>query len=845
MGAVDFFHKQFVTKAQSYGDLLRHDKVISDGVILGKGGELMASFRYRGQDTQCASIEELQQIALRVNSAVKKLGSGWMWHSTSSRIESADYPEGGAFPDEVTRAIENERRAQYRAEGMHFENDYVLTITYLPPLLLQNKIRDFVFDKPNSEKSNVAIAKKELDYFIKVASEVASELSTDLGGMEPLLAEWDYDPRTRRNERFDEQVSFFLWCATGLRQRVRLPAREPAVGLDVIIGSQPFSAGARPMVGKKYVRTISIETPPEEGTEVGMLDMLNQLPVAYRWTTRWIARDPQSAKAEVDKTASKWRQKIRGLVDQITGRENGKVDADALKMANDAETAITDINSGDVSYGHYTSTIVLMDESETRLEAAVVYICKVLRYASFIVRDEYINTVEAFLGSIPGHGYENVRRPLLHSLNLAHLLPLSSVWQGQEGNPCSFYKKYYGKDELPPPLFYGAASGGTPFRVVLHNGDLGHTLVVGPPGAGKSTVLGLMAVQQFRYPDTKVFCFEIGESMFVACEAAHGSHFNFMSDDETKKIGMCPFARVDKTGERAWAATYLETILTINGVIVTKEMRKEIGRSLDLLATRPTNMRSFTDLKMLVQDNDIRSILELYENQYAGGMLNHREDSISLSRFTVFEMEQLMEAGPLHVAPVLLYLFRAIERQLDGSPVMIILDEAWKMFEHALFAEVIRKWLKVLRKANALVVFATQELDDLNRSKIKSTLYSACQTRILLPNPTAVSDDGLKTYGDLGLTRREIELIAYATPKRDYFFTSPAGRRLFQLELGPVALAFVATSGKSDRTLARKLQSMYKENWVGEWLREKGVNPAVLGGKWAANDAGGSGRAAA
>jgi type IV secretion system protein VirB4 len=167
---------------------------------------------------------------------------------------------------------------------------------------------------------------------------------------------------------------------------------------------------------------------------------------------------------------------------------------------------------------------------------------------------------------------------------------------------------------------------------------------------------------------------------------------------------------------------------------------------------------------------------------------------------------------------------------------MIILDEAWLMLDHPLFQEKIKEWLKVLRKANAHVVFATQELEDLNKSAIKSTLYSACLTRILLPNPEAVSEDGQKVYRDLGLTKREIELLAYGRKKQDYFFMSPAGRRMFQLELGPVTLAFVATSGKDDRVLARKLQGMFKGNWVGEWLREKGVSPAVLGGKWAAGN---------
>ncbi len=831
---VDFFAKEFATKLRAYGDLLRYESLIANGVVLGKGGELIASFRYRGQDLDCASEQERYQIAMRVNKAVKKLGTGWMWHVTSTRTESSDYPKNSAFPDAVSRAVEDERRAQYEAEGNHYENDYILTFTYLPPVLIKGRVREMLYETDKSaDKSNAAMGQKEIKLFIRIVGDIVNELSTDLGGMVPMTARWEYDQRTRRKERFDEQLAFFLWCATGVRQRVRLPANRAAVGLDAIIGSQPFFGGVRPRVGNKHIRVVAIETPPDEGTEVGMLDMLNSLPVAHRWTTRWIARDSQAAKKVINDARSKWRQKIRGLVDQVLGRTSGQVDQDAVNMANETEEALTDLSSGTVSYGHFTSTIVLMDEDEAKLEHNVKGLLKVLQHSGFVVRDEGVNAIEAFLGSLPGHGYENVRRPLLHSVNLAHLVPLSSVWQGPEGNSCAFYKKLYPTGEIVPPLFYGAASGGTPFRVVLHYGDVGHTLVIGPTGNGKSVILGLMALQHFRYPNAKVFAFEKGESMFVACDAAGGDHYAFMSETEKKTIGLCPFARVDRAGERAWACDYVETLCALNKVEVTLGLRKEISQAMELLATRPAHMRSITDLCGLVQSPDVRAVLELYEKELADGMLNAREDSISLSRFTVFEMEQLMELGDRHVVPVLLYLFRAVERALDGSPVITILDEAWLMLSHPLFQEQIAKWLKVLRKANAYVVFATQELEDLNKSPIKSTIYSACKTRILLPNPQAMTEDGAATYKELGISSRERELLTFARPKRDYFFTSPEGKRMFQLELGRVALSFVATSGKDDKALARQLKAIHGENWVAEWLREKGVNPKVLGGRWA------------
>lgn len=828
---VDFFAKEFKNKRKGLADLLRHDMCIENGIILGKGGELIASFQFAGQDLQCAAIQELDHISMRVNAAVKKFGTGWMWHVTSSRRSCEDYIEGGSFGDPVSNAIEAERRLQYQKEGTHFENDYVLSITYLPPIAAQGKVRSMVFEKAEgADTSSAAHGRKELEYFKKRVKDLVGELSADLGGIKPMLASWEYDPRSRKHVLVDPQISFLLWCVTGIRQKIRLPETVGAVGIDALIGSQPFSGGIRPKVGRNFIRAIAIESPPEQGTEVGILDMLNSVSVEYRWTTRWIARDSQEAKSILEDTRRKWRQKIRGFVSSVTGKQTGVVNEDAVRMAAETEAAMTDIDAGTTAYGHFNSTIILMHHNQAELDANVVQLEKALRHSHFVVRDEDVNCIEAFLGSLPGHGYENVKRPLLHSLNLAHLLPLSSVWQGQDSHPCSFYQKMYKADETVPPLFYGSAQGGTPFRVVLHNDDVGHTLVVGPTGAGKSVLLGLMAMQHFRYPNAKVFVFEKGESMFVGCEAAGGDHYAFLDDDDAKatKIGLCPFARVHRVGERIWAAEYVESLLRINGVDVNPDISKEILDAMKLLGTRPVHMRSFTELATLVQSESVRQILSLYETQFAGGMLNAKEDSISMSRFTVFEMEYLMAMGEKHVIPVLLYLFRAVERSLDGSPVMIILDEAWLMLQHELFQEKIKEWLKVLRKQNAHVIFATQELEDLADSPIKSTIYQACKTRILLPNPMALSDDGIKMYKELGLTLREVQLLSLAQNKRDYFFSSPAGRRMFQLELGPVALSFVATSGKEDRTEAKRMRAMHGDKWVHQWVLDRGINPEIL-----------------
>lgn len=830
---VDFFHKEFRTKRAGFPDLLRYQSLtgMRSGVVLGKGGELMATYKYRGPDMQCASVADLNVLRMKVSGMIKKLAGGWMLHSTTLRKESVKYGGKDAFPDPVTRAIENERRKQYQSEGSHYENEYYLTFTYLPDVVLKGKVKEFAYESEDKDRGDPEkLAAKSLEYFERQMLEYVGTLESSLAiKLERLRARRVLDPITHRRIWLDEQLSYFHECLTGIKQPIRLPAVARPVGIDTILGSYPFLTGIRPRLNGMNIRVVAIESPPDEGTVFGMLEILNKLGVEFRWTTRWISRDPEKVKSDVRRIRSKWRQKIRGFIADMTGKQGGAPNIDAANMAADAEDVLTDIESGDVSYGMWTSTVILMDENAKFMDATVQYLLKCIRDAGFTCRDEDVNCTEAFLGSLPGHGYENMRRSEIHSLNLADCLPLTSTWQGPVNNPCEFYKKFYGTEGVPP-LMTGSASGGTPFRVVLHNGDVGHTFIGGPTGAGKSTLLGLLAASHFRYPQAKLFAFDKGESMLALCLGAGGNHYNFLDEasKDSMAIGFAPFSQVHRLTDRIWAADYVETLLSLHSVPVDIDSRAEINRALELLGTRPPHMRSFTDLKQLVQTREIRQVLGFYESEFAGGMLNAKEDSISNSRFTVFEMEQLMEMGDKHTVPVLLYLFRMIERALDGSPTMIILDEAWMMLAHEMFEAKLKAWFKVLRKANALVIFATQELQDVANSPIASTIFSACQTKILLPNPQAQGDENARLYRSIGLSDREIELLMYATPKRDYFFTSPAGRRLFQLELGQVALAFFAASGKDDRLTIKELHSLHGAGWVPYWLKRRNIDPVVL-----------------
>ncbi len=136
-----------------------------------------------------------------------------------------------------------------------------------------------------------------------------------------------------------------------------------------------------------------------------------------------------------------------------------------------------------------------------------------------------------------------------------------------------------------------------------------------------------------------------------------------------------------------------------------------------------------------------------------------------------FETEGLLGTG---AAPaVLAYLFHRIAGRLDGRPTLVIVDEGWLALSDPGFSRQLAEWLVTLRKKNASVIFATQSLAQLEKSTIAAEIIDSCHTRILLPNDRAIEPQITAIYRRFGLNDRQIEIIARAMPKRDYYAPVP------------------------------------------------------------------------
>ena len=409
--------------------------------------------------------------------------------------------------------------------------------------------------------------------------------------------------------------------------------------------------------------------------------------------------------------------------------------------------------------------------------------------------------------------------PPISTLNLAHIMPVSAVWAGPV------------RDEHlgGPPLFHARTQGSTPFRFSLHVGDVGHTLVIGPTGAGKSVLLALMALQFRRYAAAQIFAFDHGGSIRAATLGMGGEWHDLGGSlgDEATPVSLQPLSRIDEPDERAWAADWLAAILAREGFAITPEVKDHLWTALGSLADAPVGQRTLTGLSVLIQASGLKRALTPYTlaGPY-GRLLDADHEAFGSSDLQAFETEGLI--GTPAAPAVLSYLFHRIGRRLDGRPTLILIDEGWLALDDPMFGRQLKEWLKTLRKKNASVVFATQSLADIEGSSIAPAIIESCPTRLFLANERALEPQIAGIYRRFGLNERQIEIVASATPKRDYYCQSAAGNRLFDLGLGPVALAFAAASSRSDmNAIAALLDTHGTDGFAAAWLRHRGLGWAA------------------
>ncbi|MEI6856237.1 ATPase [Psychrilyobacter sp.] len=766
--------------------------LVDKGIVLNKNGTLQKSYRYRGADLDSITIYELSNLNSQLNNIIKRLDNNWTIHIEAKRSKSKFY-EKGNFPNLSGKIIDEEREIFFN-KGNHYESEYYLTITQLLPSDLQKKMNGFLIEKQQQEKK---------DEFLEQLVEFKKKNREILNLFQSVFLEI--------KELSDEETYTYLHSTVSEKKDMEVKIPSVPMYMANYLADTRIIGGLKPQLGKNHFRAISILGFPQY-THSSFFDRLNKLDIEYRWVTRFISLGKQEALSILKK---KWNSTFQGrismfqrLMNEFSPNPNSahKEDHNALENAEDIQSQINLIRGDYLSQGYYTCTILVEDENIDLVEKKAEKIAKEINNLGFTTILETANTMECFLGATPGNIHNNLRKPLLNSVTLSHLIPTSSVWSGNKFNEHL--------DDIP--LLYTETVGSTPFRFNLHVGEIGHTSIVGPTGSGKSVLLGIISSSFQKYKNSQVYFFDKDGSSRVLTYSVGGDFYDLGQDS----LSFQPLGEIDKSFDLEWANEWLIDIFIQENVTLTPLQKQKIYKALKLLSKMPKEMRTLTGFCNLLTDLKLQEALGSYLIDGAlGKYFDNDFDNLKDGKWQVFEMAKIIDNKQV-IVPLLNYLFYKIEAKMDGSPTIIILDECWMFFDNPIFSAKIREWLKVLRKKNTSVIFATQELGDIMNSPLFTTILDACNTKIFLPNSNAVSENYIPVYKAFGLNEKEIEIISKSTPKKEYYTKSQLGSRKFELSLGEKTLKLIASASVEKQKLAIDLMksSDSEDEFTKKWL---------------------------
>ena len=602
------------------------------------------------------------------------------------------------------------------------------------------------------------------------------------------------------------------------RSAPRFGERDLPVGLDMLLGAevlQPSRAGPVTLDGRALAVLALEGLPVTYG--LAPFERFQDLPCAFSWVTRYEALSAATARGAVRRRQRFWMQASADFLANVGGTGEGRRDLYGVSMAESLNAVLARLSRGEEGHGNYVSVFLLQGEDRAALAPALAMLRATADDGHYGVREEFGNAVPALLSALPGHPGVNPRRAMLRAQGMADLMPVRSIWRGHATCP---------SPRLPegtPALLEARARTGEHFSLNLHHGDVGHTLVFGPTGGGKSVLLGRIAAAWLRYPEAQVIHFDRGRSIAHACAALGGT---FLEPGVPGTSGIAPFANLQRLGA-PWGLAWLSALAEEGlGRRLTPDEAAELGGAVEALSgeRRP----SLQMVWEIVQSGDLRQVLLSWTRGPRAGLLDADDSDVGTALeaapLTVFETQALFDAIPAVSMLSVDYVFAEVARRFDGRPTLVVLDEAWSFFAHPLWVHRLRSWLKEGRKHNVAVLMATQSVADAARSALTADLLESCPTKLYLPNPQAKTRAARENYDALGLEPAQVDLIARITPKRELYVDQPGGRRVISLPMGPATLSILGRTSSDDSARALRLRPGNPDFWKEDFTNDTGID---------------------
>lgn len=827
--------------AKSYSELLPWFGMITPGLVLCQDGCVLAGFAYEGEDVEGKEDVQVDQRINALQTALRTLNDRCTMWTVQERRFTTGYPNN-EFSNPVARLIDqqweqacserkNARLIQRLYISYNFPNKSEAFFEALRAELQEHDgkvMQAFggLMRRRLSEKGAIARVRGQL---ADMAHEFEKVLGSFSGVVEKSMGFFRME---------NEDLLGDLYARANLASP-RGPVHPPShlAYLNTTLATDTFERQHDTLKFKgpaatRYVAALSTTgTPPEAHSH--HIDNLMALDCEYVLVQCFRFLDRLPAEKAIQDAEMFYRTEVKSVVTRVAERlfnmESDKVNTGNLHLAEDAQQALVELTAGNVAYGYYNMTVLALGETQRQVEGAVDLLSSSLRANGFTVVRERHGLMSALLTTFPGNSNATLRWKLASAANLADLAPIRTISRGEPTHP--LFSRVLGHEV--PPLCRFLTPYGVAFDFNTHEGDLGHTAVIGGSGSGKTSLMLLLIAQFRKYNPSQTFIFDKDYSLMMATVLLGGKHIDMSRNAKTR--AMNPVRVMMQNNDDSRLRQWVEVLIGADGHHVTGPESTAVNTAIQQLRRSGEYNWKLSGLYALIagQDQNLASKLAAYVDQsdeesgygatgsHAHFFDNH-EDDFALTNLVGMECGGILDDKKV-ASPFMDYAFYCIERSLNGTtPTLIYVEEAWYMLSNPAFASKMEDWLRTFRKKRAFVVFATQALDEIARLPNIGSFVTNIPTQIFLPSvKNSVHEQADLYRAVFGTTDAQLALLAQAIPKRDYLLVRPTVTRLVNTQMPPALLA-INEGTIQDHKRAQLLE--YAEakgpDWELNFLRE-------------------------
>tara|TARA_R110000824_G_scaffold35772_1_gene111763 strand:- start:616 stop:3009 length:2394 start_codon:yes stop_codon:yes gene_type:complete len=760
---------------------LPYARHINDQMVALDSGDIMLTFELTGRAFETSDVRDLNDWHTKINGLLRNLHderlSIWT-HLIRMRVDQ--YP-GGAFKSGFAADLDLAYFGRINRERM-FINRFFVSLVIRPSATGSDKIIQLFKRKVSKQADKGPLIDEAL---VELLDDKARDFEKLMARCQPRRC-GIYE---HRGLMFSETMEVANMVMTG--RHVRVPVVRGHLGgalyrARTIFGSETIEvrgADTSAFGGIFGIREYPAQTTPRQFEALLSVDFGFVLTQSFTFLGRAAATE-----------------KFRLRMTQMENSGDRAVSqADALIDASD------DLMSNRFVLGDHHFTLAVYGTNMRALRDHMSVARAALADTGMVAAREGAALEAAYWSQLVGNFAWRARPAPITSLNFAAFSPFHTFPAGQaNGNHW---------DEAIALLKTSARS---PYFFNFHKGDLGHTLIIGPSGGGKTVLLNFLMAQAEKTGARQIFIDkDRGAQIFV--QASGGTYLALHNGIAT---GFSPLkALTDCATDKSFLSIFIRQLVRADGKPISVQEERRIEDGINAVMKLPIGDRSLSALRSMLGMKDASGVgarLEKWTSEGSlGWVFDNAHDSMTLdARFVGFDMTDFLDNADIRT-PIMLYLFHRIDQLLTGERMIICIDEFWKALGDEAFRRFAQDGLKTYRKRNALMVFATQSPADALKSDISHSILEQVATKVMLPNPFGARGDYVDGFA---LSEAEFKLVREDLSPESHKFLVKQGHDsvVVELDLSGLDDALAVLSGRAETTAQ-----------VDEIIAEAGSDPAI------------------